>query len=1190
MIAAAFRTAFRQLALLFALATSLSLAGAPAGASAHTLSSEKYMQQLDEMSALWSFYKYRYIRAGKVVSLDENGITTSEGQSYAMLRAVWANDREAFDVIWEWTKRHLQVRGDRLFAWKYRDRVLDRNSATDADSDIALALIIASRRFAESRYRAEAREILDDLWETEILHTGKNHYVTAGNWAPGERYPTIHVAYLAPYAYSEFEAVDSRHPWRELIRSSYRILHWIYFDQKLKLPPELIYIDPSTGNLFLRHPVTGKQAIFSYDAFPIFWRMAADARWHHRREGALRRRMLAFFEQEWRQRGKFLDHYTLDGAPRSGYEGLPLYATVQALAQVEDQGLAQELRRQKLDPLWARALRGRDTPYYLQNWIWFGRALELRMARSYGEFLGFLQPFDFAGFWAYFPWALFLATLALFFLARYHVLFKAPFLLLAFYLCARYLHWRWYNSLNYMEPGGPVISITLWLAEAYCFSTVALLLVQVGLKPVKEREKPVVPGFEPSVDILIPIYSESLEILEKTLIAARGIDYANKLVHVCDDSHRESVAELAARYGANYIPGPKKHAKAGNLNNALKRIQGELVVVFDTDHMPVSSFLSETVPFFSDPKLGFIQTPHHFYNEDIFQRAFGTGFSIPNEQDMFNHSIQGGRDHWGGSFFVGSGAVFRRAAMDQIGGFKLMSITEDIHTSQYLHGAGWKSVFVNKDLAVGLTAENLASYIVQRRRWMLGCLQIFFKDNPIFKRGLGIRHRLGYFASLYYFFFPVARVVFWATPLYFLLFHMHPIFAEVSVLVAYLLPYMVILPLISSVIVPGWPRMLWGGVYETAVSFPLFRSMFDLFLPKTLGFKVTPKGITSRKRVFDASSSTATLIATAITAFAIGKGLIEFIYSGIEKDAYFFNLIWASFNFVFLLVALLVAWEHPQRRENDRILKRLRFRLQAEGIELEGETLDISLGGLSFVSRKYRDMPRRVRITLLGRTEQEFEAEVVHNEKRLVGASRCGLRFVNLTDEGKEFVVLNVFGAPETWSEAHDKRPRTNAVMIAHFLNGLYRCFHAPKARRRRSQRRRSFRPLRVELPGGGEARVILRDTSAGGAGVIRFGSKPLQGERVVFRKLRGADRTAHPVHSRKVLPGVWRMGFEILQQEEVRNVEVQPGEIGIEPPADDSGDVASGLRVEQPGAGGGSVHGVVVPGPRQGQHGDRQL
>ena len=245
-----------------------------------------------------------------------------------------------------------------------------------------------------------------------------------------------------------------------------------------------------------------------------------------------------------------------------------------------------------------------------------------------------------------------------------------------------------------------------------------------------------------------------------------------------DDGHRDEVQELAQRLGAHYLRGPREHAKAGNLNAALEQTKGDLVAIFDTDHIPTRSFLQETVPWFKDEEVGVVQTPHVFRNPDIFQRAFRLEGRIPNEADLFNRGIQPARDAWGGAFFVGSGAVFRREALEEIGGFQVLSITEDIHTCVHMHAAGWRSVFVDKALAVGLAAEDLSSYVVQRRRWMLGCLQIFFRDNPLFRGGLSLRQRLAYFGSLYHFFFPLARLVFWVTPLYYLFFHLHPIFSD----------------------------------------------------------------------------------------------------------------------------------------------------------------------------------------------------------------------------------------------------------------------------------------------------------------------------------------------------------------------------------------------------------------------------
>ncbi|HET8761515.1 MAG TPA: glycosyl hydrolase family 8 [Nitrospiria bacterium] len=1119
------------------LAAFLSIPCSSAQARTPDRPSDAAIRQVDELSALWSFYKHTYIATGRVISLDEQGVTTSEGQGYAMLRAVWSNDRLAFASAWQWTKQHLQVRNDHLFAWKWKGQVLSLNSATDADTDIALALILASRRFSEPAYEHAALDVLDSIWNKEIAKVGRQYYVTAGNWAVNEDYPAIHVAYLAPYAYEIFASVDDRYPWKRLVDSSYEILHWIYFEQGLRLPPEILFLDKQTGRLLLKHPRTGESASFSYDAFPIFWRVALDARWFGRPQSELRRKMLAFFQDEWRTRKAFFDRYSIRGEPLSRLEGLPLYATVHALALEEDQVLAGHISRAKLDPLRQKALGGNGTPYYLHNWLWFGRAFELQALRTYDEFLGFLRPFDFKGFSAHFPWALFAVTIALFFLVRVHPRFKLAFLVCGFSLCGYYLVWRLFNTLNFVESAGPFISLSLWGAELYAFSTVLLLLVQVGLggkqKPQGAQPRP---GFSPSVDILIPIYSESCEILAKTLVAARAIDYADKRIYVLDDGHRPEVARVARRFGATYIEGPRTHAKAGNLNHALGQTDGELVAVFDTDHIPVTTFLQETVPFFVDPKMAVVQTPHHFYNPDIFQRAFGGSERIPNEQDMFNHAIQNGRDAWNGAFFVGSGAVFRRSALADVNGFNLMSITEDIHTSQHLHAAGWRSAFLDKDLAVGLAAENLSSYLGQRRRWMLGCLQIFFKDNPLIRQGLTTRQRLGYFASLYYFFFPVARVVFWITPLYFLLFHFHPILSDVSVLVAYLLPFIIVLPLIASTLLPGWPRLFWASVYEAAVSFQLFRSMFDLFLPKQLGFKVTPKGLRSHRRAFDFNSSTLPLIATGITLVAIAKGLWEFFYFGIEKDAYFFNLSWASLNLLFLLMGLLVAWERPQQRTEERIRKSLPFELESAGVSLKGTTHDLSVSGLSFMTAPDETIPLSGEVTLGEGTPIRCRYRVVYHDCVSRQASRCGIAFLDLPHDDRCKLIVDLFADAGTWNQAHATRVRGNLPMAFHLFRGIVRCLRPLQRRTRTSPRSKTLRRIAMRV-GSEQRRALLRDWSSRGIGILHIGKEwpsTMGGE---LSADRFHDATFQEVYCKRLLPRVWRIGLRIATRPVVQTI-----------------------------------------------------
>lgn len=451
-----------------------------------TLHAADKVEKADIMHALWSLYKFNYLEEGKVLSRDEGNVTTSEGQSYAMLRSVWANDPQAFETVWRWTRENLQVREDRLFAWKYNGRVLDYNSATDADVDIALALFLAARRFGEESYHREAMKVIRDIWKYEVVASNGGYFLTAGNWAPRERYPVIHVAYLAPYAYALFAGIDKSHPWQELIKSSYQILQWIYFEEDLPLPPELVFLDKKKGSLLMRRPGVSDKPRFSYDAFPLFWRIAVDAKWWGRNEQGLRKKMLKFFASEWKKRGCFMDTYTLEGTRTSQYEGLPLYATVHALAHCEDETLAEAIGARKLDPLWKNALKDKKTPYYLHNWLWFDRAFELKLVRTYKESFDFLMPLDFKDFRGRFPWLIFFVALALYFLWRiekfhYRRHAKIGFIIVALYICVRYLFFRIFSTLNFTETVGPFISISLLIAELYCFSTVIFLMIQVGL-------------------------------------------------------------------------------------------------------------------------------------------------------------------------------------------------------------------------------------------------------------------------------------------------------------------------------------------------------------------------------------------------------------------------------------------------------------------------------------------------------------------------------------------------------------------------------------------------------------------------------------------------------------------------------------------------------------------------------------
>lgn len=229
---------------------------------------------------------------------------------------------------------------------------------------------------------------------------------------------------------------------------------------------------------------------------------------------------------------------------------------------------------------------------------------------------------------------------------------------------------------------------------------------------------------------------------------------------------KEIFSRMCEELGVHYHARERNvHAKAGNLNAGLGISKGELVVVFDADHAPSRDFLEQTVGYFSeDPKLFLVQTPHFFLNPDPIERNLDTFASMPSENEMFYGIVQKGLDNWNAAFFCGSAAVLRREALEEVGGFSGVSITEDCETALDLHSRGWNSLYVDKPMIAGLQPETFASFIGQRSRWCRGMIQILLLKNPLFRPGLTLAQRICYLSSSLFWLFPLPRAIFLVAP------------------------------------------------------------------------------------------------------------------------------------------------------------------------------------------------------------------------------------------------------------------------------------------------------------------------------------------------------------------------------------------------------------------------------------------
>lgn len=338
-------------------------------------------------TSTWETYKKAFIRPeGNTIDPASNQ-TTSEGQSYAMLRAVWMNDQKQFDTSWNWTKNNLQ-QSNKLFAWKYgtkngKQAVLDKNSATDADEDIALALAFAGKRWNNDHYLTASREIIEAIWANDIKTIGNKPYVVAGNWAKDKDVAIINPSYLSPASYRVFAEIDKKHPWNQVVDSSYVALtacseSKLDKDKSVGLPPDWCAINASGKVVPSPEEGLGSTA-YSYDAFRTSWRIALDYQWFDDERAKKYLENQDFLQKEWNKQNKLVVGYTHDGKPWENYESAGAYAANLASLSVTDPKAAKTIYQEKvLKKLYEDAKESYwEDPksYYTQNWAWFGSAL-----------------------------------------------------------------------------------------------------------------------------------------------------------------------------------------------------------------------------------------------------------------------------------------------------------------------------------------------------------------------------------------------------------------------------------------------------------------------------------------------------------------------------------------------------------------------------------------------------------------------------------------------------------------------------------------------------------------------------------------------------------------------------------------------------------------------------------------------
>lgn len=352
------------------------------------------------LSDMWASYKTGFIEQGTGRTLDpsQGGITTSEGQSYTMMRAVWSDDRATFDSSWSWTKDNLQ-RPDRLLSWRFGPRADGtygvqtdsggQNAASDADVDVAFSLLMAYSRWQDDDYLYDALPLVNAVWQEEVVDVAGRPVLTANDL---ERNDTASVlvnpSYFAPYAYRAFARVDPQHDWAALVDSSYAVLQQVSADPlggqaQGALAPDWVRLDRTTGAASVATGITtttGSTTDFGFEALRLPWRLALDARWNDEpRARALLEQQASVLGDAWETTGRWSAVYTHDGRPAVDYPSTAMYGGALGALELARPALAREVYRTELLPLYDPDTRSAKPGlgYYDANWAWFGMALHL---------------------------------------------------------------------------------------------------------------------------------------------------------------------------------------------------------------------------------------------------------------------------------------------------------------------------------------------------------------------------------------------------------------------------------------------------------------------------------------------------------------------------------------------------------------------------------------------------------------------------------------------------------------------------------------------------------------------------------------------------------------------------------------------------------------------------------------------
>jgi cellulose synthase (UDP-forming) len=589
---------------------------------------------------------------------------------------------------------------------------------------------------------------------------------------------------------------------------------------------------------------------------------------------------------------------------------------------------------------------------------------------------------------------------------------RRPLAVAALVAGVAYLCWRWGWTLRWHTAW---LGLPLVLAETWALAGVALFVFSAWRLTRRTAGRA---RSGASVAVLIPTYNESAEILRATVLGALRVrHWPTPEVWVLDDGDRAWVAEMCGSLGCNYLsrPAPREHAKAGNLNHALPRLEADYLVIVDADHVPLPQFLERTLGYMDDPSVAFVQSPQAFFNRS-FQHPQRFDDPLLNEQSLFYDVLCRGKDRDNACFWCGSSALVRRSALVSIGGVATDTVVEDTHTAMKLHQAGWQSVYHPEVLAVGLAPEEVSAFLTQRGRWAKGCYQVLRRDNPLFARGLTWRQRLHYFASVSHYVEGPQRLVGLLAPALVLMTGTLPLSAPAALYLALFLPQLLLVPLATWALARGRYRFSDGERFALVRAIAYTKAAAAFVRSGRVAFKVTPKGAGGRSAWLTAlrGQIALALLACAAVGYQCAAQALD-LPGRLSVFAFTITVAWSLLNAGLLGVTVLWARSIRHRRSSHRFPVRVAATYSAAGVDLPRRSAtihDLNPFGLAMQVDEVLSVGSRVRVALKIDSGLLDVVGTVARAEPAQDGFEVGIRFDELAQSAQDAITSWCFTQP----------------------------------------------------------------------------------------------------------------------------------------------------------------------------------